>query len=221
MSASAAFFDFDGTLTKKNAIEHYLHLISQNLSLINRCFLVVKIFLFIPYYFIIYRINRELFNQVFYRNYRQYSCKEMNDRSQKYFQSKLQHNIFADAKHCIAEHKQQGHLLILVTGSLDFIAKPLADFMGFDAVLATGLKTKQEYYTGEIKGVSLQGEEKATAIKKIAQELDIDLSQSFAYGDSLSDLAMLETVGNSIVVNPSQKLRKIAQQRGWRINTWN
>src|SRR5919106_1545789 len=45
----------------------------------------------------------------------------------------------------------------------------------------------------------------------------IDLSGSFAYTDSITDQPMLEEVGNPVAVNPDRELRRIAEQRGWRI----
>ncbi|MGD1875271.1 MAG: HAD family hydrolase [Mastigocoleus sp.] len=221
MSRIAAFFDVDGTLIKKNAIQHYLYLGSQNLPLVNRWALVIKILFLLPFYFILDSIDRRLFNHFFYHNYSNYSLKYINNESKNYFHFNIKNSVFNQALACIEQHREQGHLLILVTGSLDFIVQPLADFLNFDAVLATKLEIKDEYYTGKIEGVSIVGEEKAKAMKNLAIQLDIDLNKSFGYGDSISDLAMLKIVGNSIVVNPNKQLKILAQQKSWQINNWN
>src|SRR4029079_3693215 len=42
-----------------------------------------------------------------------------------------------------------------------------------------------------------------------------DLSASYAYSDSMTDLPMLEAVGFPHAVNPDRALRREAQQRGW------
>jgi len=47
--------------------------------------------------------------------------------------------------------------------------------------------------------------------------LEVDLSQSFAYGDSISDVPLLELVGNPVAVYPDSQLWDHASQRGWRI----
>ena len=221
MSRTDAFFDMDGTLIKKNAIQHYLYLGTQNLPLVNRWALVMKIIFLLPFYFILDSIDRRLFNHFFYHNYSNYSLKYINNESKNYFDLKIKDSIFSDALDCIEQHREQGNLLILVTGSLDFIAQPLADFLNFDAVLATKLENKDEYYTGKIEGVSIIGEEKAKAMKNLALELEIDLNKSFGYGDSISDLEMLKIVSNSIVFNPNNKLQVIAQQKDWQIKNWN
>lgn len=145
---------------------------------------------------------------------------QLRDRSQIYFQEKLITQFFPAALDCINQHKQQGNLVILVTGSLDFIVSPLAEFLNADAVIATSLHTKNGYYTGEIKETSPIGEEKAKSIHNLSLKLGIDLSNSYAYADSSSDLPMLYIVGNPIVVNPDLTLKRIAKQESWSINFW-
>ena len=49
---------------------------------------------------------------------------------------------------------------------------------------------------------------------------DLDLAESFAYSDSITDLPMLEAVGHPVVVNPDRELRRIAVERGWEIRTF-
>ncbi len=49
----------------------------------------------------------------------------------------------------------------------------------------------------------------------IAERDNLDLTESWAYSDSATDLPMLEAVGHPVVVNPDRALRRIAQMRGW------
>lgn len=218
---TAAFFDVDGTLFKANAIEHYLNLTTPYISQLLSWLLISNIIIKIPYYFILDRISRQKFNQAFYRNYRHLSVIQLQRRSQVYSKSKLINSIFLAAKDCIAKHKEQGDLVILVTGSLDFIVEPLAKFLNVDAVIATKLQIKDGFYTGEIIGITPIGEEKAKRIRNLSINLEIDLNNSYAYGDSTSDLLMLDTVGNPIVINPDRTLKRIANQKIWSIKYWN
>ena len=48
----------------------------------------------------------------------------------------------------------------------------------------------------------------------------VDLSQSWFYTDSYTDLPMLERVGNQVVVNPDPRLKRIAKRRGWPVQDW-
>src|SRR5690606_18815378 len=55
------------------------------------------------------------------------------------------------------------------------------------------------------------------AIRELAERRGYDLSRCYAYSDSVSDVPMLEAVGNPAVVNPDRALRAIAVERGWPI----
>jgi phosphoserine phosphatase len=57
-------------------------------------------------------------------------------------------------------------------------------------------------------------------VERYARQHSLELGESFAYADSLSDLPMLESVGTPVVVNPDARLSTIAAQRGWRVETW-
>jgi len=220
MPITAAFFDVDGTCIKSNALEHYLYLSTTDASLINKWKLILRIVIQMPYYILLDRINRSEFNKVFYRNYSYMAVEKLRDLSEKYISQKLVHRLFPEAKDCIEQHKKTGDLVVLVSGSVDFVIAPLAKFLGADNVLCVSLKSNNGYYTGEIIGDSITDEGKAIAIKHIAENLGIDLSQSYAYGDSISDLPMLKCVGNPVAVNPDHNLNKIAIQKGFSIKYW-
>ena len=51
----------------------------------------------------------------------------------------------------------------------------------------------------------------------VAEADNLDLSTSWAYSDSISDLPMLEAVGHPVVVNPDSALAKLASDRGWQV----
>ncbi len=220
MPLIAYFFDVDGTLIKSNAIDHYLFLARQNVSKISQYKVIACLACKSPYYFLLDRINRNLFNHSFYKNYQGMLVEPMKNLSQIYFEEHLHNSIFPSAKDCVYLHQQQGHKIIFVTGSLDFIIAPLASFFGTDVVLATSLKSHNQRYTGDIANLSLTGQEKAEAIKNLSAQLEIDLNKSYAYGDSASDLPMLSSVGNPVVVNPDAFLAKTAKEKGWLINSW-
>lgn len=43
----------------------------------------------------------------------------------------------------------------------------------------------------------------------------IDLANSYGYSDSITDLPMLELVGNPVAVNPDRELTRVAHDRDW------
>ena len=53
------------------------------------------------------------------------------------------------------------------------------------------------------------------AVEAFAAGHDIDLADSYAYSDSLSDLPMLRAVGHPVAVNPDRALAQVAADEGW------
>jgi phosphoserine phosphatase len=96
------------------------------------------------------------------------------------------------------------------------VVKPLAEHFGVTDVIATRAAVLDGKYTGDLERY-VYAEMKAEAIRVVADDEGIDLSGSFAYSDSITDLPMLEEVGNPVVVNPDRDLRREAEKRGWQI----
>jgi len=52
-------------------------------------------------------------------------------------------------------------------------------------------------------------------LASFARRRNLDLSRSYAYADSISDLPMLRAVGNPVAVNPDPPLAAIAREEDW------
>ena len=97
------------------------------------------------------------------------------------------------------------------------IVRPLCRYLGIEDVIATRTEVDVDgRYTGNIE-LYAYGSAKAEAMAEMAASEGIDLSDSYAYSDSLTDLPMLETVGHPVAVNPDPELEKIAIERGWEV----
>ena len=217
---TVVFFDVDGTLLKSTIVHYYIWMRSAQAP-----FLLKKLWLvgFLPkivYYLVLDSVSRIRFNQVFYRNYRGMNAEQTRELSLEMFETYLRPKIFAEAVSQIQEHKEQGMTVVLVTGSLDFIVQPIADYLAVDAVLAPQLREENGQFTGELTTAPFIGEAKAKAMRNYADQHEISLEESYAYGDSQSDLPMLECVGNPVVVNPGKALREKAVESGWEMHEW-
>ncbi len=120
---------------------------------------------------------------------------------------------------------------MLVSGTLDPLARGAARALeaglaarGIAAtirVFATRLEESDGMWTGRILGKAMFGEAKARAAKGIAKDLRLELERCYAYGDSLNDRWLMESVGWPTAVNPSNDLRSIARKQGWPVVYWN
>jgi HAD superfamily hydrolase (TIGR01490 family) len=122
--------------------------------------------------------------------------------------------IYAEALDLIHDHQAAGRLVCIVSSSPEEIVEPLAAMLHLNRYIATRPRIVDGRYTGELDFYAY-GEHKGDAIRELAAELDLDLARSFAYSDSITDLPMLEAVGNPVAVNPDKELRKLALERGW------
>ncbi len=138
--------------------------------------------------------------------------------------------FFHSAIRRAAWHASQGHSVILMSGTLDLLARQAAlvltlrlathGVMAKIGVSATPTERIDGRYTGKIVGAATFAEEKMLAIRRIAQENGFDLTRCYAYGDSAHDRWMLGAVGRPTAVNPSPELRRIAMLRHWPILDW-
>jgi len=124
--------------------------------------------------------------------------------------------LYLEALDLMELHRALGRKVFIVSSSPEEVVRPLAEHLGQVEVIATRAEVVDGKYTGEIE-FYCYGEGKAARIRELAEEQRIDLSGSYAYSDSITDLPMLEAVGNPVSVNPDRDLRREAEKRGWQI----
>lgn len=216
----AAFFDIDGTLTKTTIVHYYVFFRKRRLPRLLRgpwtLYYLIRCLLFM----LLDRVDRSLFNRVFYRSYRGMSVQTLQDEVSACYRQVVHPRYFKGAQDCVAGHREAGRSVVLVTGSIDFMVAPIAKALHADHVIASSLETIDGRCTGRLDGPPVGDQEKARRITELAQQYDLDLSRSYAYGDSRADLAMLECVGFPQAVNPDRILESIARDRGWPVHRW-
>lgn len=125
--------------------------------------------------------------------------------------------IYAEALDVIGEHRAAGRRVYIVSSSAEEIVRPLAEYLGVPHFIATRPTVDDEgKYTGELD-FYCYGENKAVAMREHALRYGIDLAESYAYSDSVTDVPMLEVVGHPYAVNPDKDLRELAGERDWPI----
>ena len=114
-------------------------------------------------------------------------------------------------------HQDAGRPVFIVTAASQELAEVLAHVLVLDGGIGMRSEVRDGVYTGRSAGPFTYREGKAEAIRQLAAERGIDLSESFAYSDSESDLPMMRAVGHPVAVNPDSALERTAREEGWRI----
>jgi len=125
--------------------------------------------------------------------------------------------IYAEAADLIDQHRAEGRSVVLVSASPVEIVAPLGRYLGADAAIASRARLDEAgCYTGTMEFYAY-GEYKAEAMRELAEREGIDLSESYAYSDSYTDLPMLEAVGHPVAVNPDRVLARYAREHEYEI----
>lgn len=127
--------------------------------------------------------------------------------------------IRREALELIDTHRRAGCMLALVTGTHQFVTRPIAAALGLDHLLAVQPEERDGRFTGRYTGTHTYLEGKVRAVEAFcaARGTTLDRCDSVFYSDSINDLPLLERVRDPVATNADPKLRAIAEQRGWRV----
>jgi HAD superfamily hydrolase (TIGR01490 family) len=118
----------------------------------------------------------------------------------------------------VRAHQDAGRPTFIVSAAGNELVALLARVLGMEGGIGTRYQVDGNgLLTGDLEGPFMYGEGKVEAIRRFARDHDLDLGESWAYSDSVSDLPMLRAVGNPVAVNPDEDLRVIALRDGWRV----
>ncbi len=119
----------------------------------------------------------------------------------------------------LRDHVAQGHVVVLVSAMLTPPLQKLAAPLGVSGAVGTDIEIKDGRLSGTISPRVCMGIEKDRLTREFlkARGIDIDLSASSAYADSISDLSLLEMVGHPVAVYPDAQLAAHAREKNWEI----
>jgi len=216
----AAFFDVDGTLVEGNVVLYYVRIRTQWMRPLQRSLWTAAFAMRVPGYLALDLVSRSVFQETLYREYRHFTPEDLAARARLHFERNIVGHLLPGALECVRVHREQGHRIVLVTGSLREIVAPLAEHVGATDLLAADLEVRDGAFTGWLQGGALAGKRKARAIANYIEEHGLDAPACHAYADSRDDIPMLGQVGHAHVVNPGGRLLRAAQRHGWEILRW-
>lgn len=217
---TAAFFDLDKTIIAKSSMLAFSKTFRKH-GLLNRRALIQAAYAQVVFQMV--GANENKMEKL--RGIALELTKGWNHDHVKHLVSETMHDvvvpiIYDDALELIEKHKSQNDLVFVVSSAPMEVVEPIAKHLGVTDFIATTSRLDENgNYSGELEFYSY-GSFKPQAVLRLAEEHNIDLKNSYAYSDSITDVPLLECVGFPVAVNPDKELLRIAKDRDWQIESF-
>lgn len=123
-------------------------------------------------------------------------------------------NVYVFTRNLLRKLQSEGYFTIAISGSQQELVEPFARKYGFDAWVGQQWERGDEFFTGNVIKTHTG---KDRIIKRLTEEYDLTLEDSYAVGDSNGDSGMLSIVDHPIAFNPTYELLEKALANGWKI----
>lgn len=117
----------------------------------------------------------------------------------------------------VREHAAAGDRVMLVSGAFTPLLEEVVQGLPVDDVIGTDIPYRDGTFGGDDAIRHIRAERKNERILETLGDAKVDWAESSAYGDTMSDLSVLELTGHPVAVCPEDALRKTAAGRGWEI----
>lgn len=205
-------FDLDGTLIPNTSAEKtfFFHLLR------NRILSIISIIQLLPAIWTARGNLHEmtLLNKRYLKNR---SVKDFEDIAQKYFEPRIDTLIFPFMSHLIKEHQKNGDQILLLTGTLDFIAGCFAHHLFMDGYKATTLEIREGRFTGRVVGIQPFGLGKLEILRNLKRQYNFYSDNAVLYANIYADRFVMNAVARPIAVNPDRRLLNYALRSKWSI----
>jgi len=211
-----AIFDFDGTLYPHETFPLLMkHLKTHPVHYKKYRYFFSKVFpVYIAYKCKVY--PEQKMREFTMWNYIASFRSESSDELELFF-SEIGNMMYQSLRESLLErldqHRKDGYYIMLVSGAYEQLLPLVMQDIQFDSIIGTRvLKSEGKFPLDYIHGVR-----KKEVIEEQLGENQVDWKNSYAYGDSYSDLNVLELVGNPVAVKPDAALLQVANNRKWEI----
>ncbi len=147
------------------------------------------------------------------------SRSDVNSFANRFVEKTVKHKLRGYALQEIEAHRNSGRMLILATASFDFYVEDLGQQLGFDVILCTNSVWDDDRLLGDISGENCYGVSKLHRVRQYLRE-NQNANYTLMYSDHHSDLPLMDWVDEAIAVNPTARLRELAEQNGYEIKIW-
>lgn len=143
------------------------------------------------------------------------SSDELHALQQRFLADVIQPMLLPKAQALLGQHRQQGDYLLIITATNRIVTQPIADLLGVDSLLASEAEYLDGRYTGQPTGIPCYQHGKVERLHSWLADNPFSLDDSYFYSDSHNDLPLLGQVGKPVAVDPDERLRAVAKEKGW------
>jgi HAD superfamily hydrolase (TIGR01490 family) len=210
----AAFFDVDGTLIARNSARMYMQHLRET-GQARRRDLAWTFYYICRYKLGMLDVERAITASLdFIRGRNEAVIRADCDA---WYAETIRSYVYPAMAATVEAHRRAGHVPVILSSATRYLAGPLAADLGIEHVLVTQLLVADGRFTGEAVRPVCYGDGKSFWAERLAGTLGLDLARSYFYTDSITDLPVLERVGEPRIVNPDPRLGRVASRRGWPI----
>lgn len=145
--------------------------------------------------------------------------KQLDQWRQQYMDEVIYPAIKPAARHLVNQHREQNHLVAIVTATNRFVTEPIAQAFGVDHLIAAQPEeTPEGEITGKLVGIPTSGPGKITHTENWLRQMNLSFDSfrhTYFYSDSDRDLPLLSHVNHPVAVNPNERLKTYASAKGW------
>jgi phosphatidylglycerophosphatase C len=124
----------------------------------------------------------------------------------------LERGVLSDALNAIAQHKQEGAHLVLMSASTDLYVPAIGAALGFHEVICTGVRWDGDRLDGRLATPNRRGKEKTRCFEALCREHPG--TTTAAYGNAGSDLEHMALADRPLLVNAPLSARRKAAHLG-------
>jgi HAD superfamily hydrolase (TIGR01490 family) len=212
--ATIAFFDFDGTLIRRDSG------VICAVPSMRRGLVGPALFAELAGTWLLSKVGlraRTDAMRVGFRCYEGRSLEELRVIMRALHDDHLREALSPPMLERVRVHRAAGDRLVILTASAFFVAEPIAEDLGFDDLRGTQIGFAGGRCTGLVEGEILDGAAKLAAARRMAEAAGVELARCAFYSDHIADLPLLEAVGTPVVVGSRRALGRVARARGWSV----
>jgi HAD hydrolase, family IB len=205
MKNKIALFDFCDTLVDFQTGDAFIDFIRENTNK-KRAFIFEKFRLLlikIKFFSVLSRLlpKNNWHKKLKLFQLKGYTKNEIEHLSLLYYTKQIKPHLITKIIQELQHYKEKGYSIYIVSGGFsDYIIHFCKEF-GINKPIATNIKYKDGICLGIIDGIDCMHTEKIDKIKNVIDLSNIDIEESVAYSDSITDLPLLTIVKRGIVVS--------------------